>query len=211
MAVHRPRIPVVFRAPHQVEQLFPRIRPARMPGQQNEDVQFFRRERKGFPAGGDRFRIGIDAQAQRGKFEQRGGVPVGTAQQALHPRRQFPAVERFAQIIVRAGLQSLHPVFDRIPRRQKEDGDGFVLPANPPARLNSVDVGHHHIQDHQVADLLFHHPQARRSIRSLRNLMSRPGQIDAQELPHRRFIVDDENPTFHPAHPIDVCTTKNAI
>ena len=83
--------------------------------------------------------------------------------QAPHAREQRGVVDGLGQEIVGAGIEPLHAVARLVERRHHDDrnmsGHGRVL--EPPAHLEAVHAGHHHVEQDDVAQALLAERDAR--------------------------------------------------
>ena len=72
--------------------------------------------------------------------------------QALHARHQLQVVDRLGQEIVGAGLEAADAVGNLVERGDHDDWDvrGRRIAFQPPADLEAVHVGHHHVEQHDI-------------------------------------------------------------
>ena len=82
------------------------------------------------------------------------GAGVRPTQDRLGPGDQFVEAERLLDVVVATERQPAHLVVGRIARRQEQHRRAIAVGAQPPAHLESVEVGHHHVEQHQVGLLL---------------------------------------------------------
>ncbi len=73
----------------------------------------------------------------------------------LHPRDQRDVVDRLGEEIVGAGFQPLHPVGGLVERGDHDHRNmlGARLGLQPPADLETVHAGHHHVEQDHVGPL----------------------------------------------------------
>ena len=74
------------------------------------------------------------------------------AQQRLHARQHFVAVERFGEEIIGPGFDAFDPLFAGIQRRDHHHRQhrGGRIGANRRAHFVAIHVRHHHIEQHEV-------------------------------------------------------------
>ena len=103
-----------------------------------------------------------DAAASEGTVLQfadlsRGGVVDGAApQQRAEPGQQLLERERLGQVVVGPGVEPGDPVRDGVARGEHEDRQLVAGLAHPPAHLEPVQPGHHHVEHHRVGPPLLH-------------------------------------------------------
>jgi signal transduction histidine kinase len=68
------------------------------------------------------------------------------------PSRELARLEGFDDVVVRAELESEHPIDLLAPGREHHDGDVRLL-ADLPSEISAVPVGKHHIEQHEVGRL----------------------------------------------------------
>ena len=121
---------------------------------------------------------------------------TGAAQQRTHPRAQLLDGERLDEVVVRAGVETLDPVVDRVTRGDDEDRDGVGAVAQRPADVEPADLGHQQVEHDRVG-------------RGRRVLRERVGAVDrfADLVVHTeragdrrangRVVVDHEDASRH--------------
>lgn len=78
--------------------------------------------------------------------------------------RQFGEIERFDQVIVRSGVQSVNPVFDGIPGGDHDDRDPPTHRSEPAFHSESAESGQGRIQYHDSLLVFRSHPDCVRSV-----------------------------------------------
>jgi hypothetical protein len=128
---------------------------------------------------------------------QRGGSAfpyAGQFEVRRHARHQLAGGERFCQIVVGAGLQTLDPSFLAGPRRQENDrqiGQGWVG-AQFAQQGKPVEPRHHHIGEHQIRLMAAHRIQRRRAVRHRLDIPTAAQQA-ADIAAHIGIVVGHDN------------------
>ena len=105
-------------------------------------------------------------------------------------------VERLDHVADAAELLAEPPVGRVGTRGQKDDRDvarvlvGRQLAGDRPA----VELGHHHVEQHEVGPLLARELETLAAIGGLEHVDARGDQVDPAEQPDRALVVDDEHP-----------------
>ncbi len=119
------------------------------------------------------------------------------AQQGAQPRDQLVEVERLDEVVVRAGLQSLHAVGHRVARGEHQHRYAVAVMAQPPAHLESVDVGHQHVEHHHVGAAAAHRLERLATAGRELDLVALDHQGAAQRLAHRSLVVSNQDSHAH--------------
>ena len=146
----------------------------------------------------------LDADVARG----RGAQPELVGQhlqphQAPHPRHQLQVVDRLGQEIVGAGFKPADAVRHVIERGNHHDRDmrGRRIALQPPADLETVHVGHHHVEQHDVDLAVLAGLQRVGAVAGGQHLEIFGEQPDLEQLHIGRNVVDDEDACGHQASP----------
>ena len=83
---------------------------------------------------------------------------IGTPQHRPDTRQQFRWLEGLGQVVVRADIEAGDPVGRLAFGRQDDDRQVHGCP-NALRDLESIHSRHHHVQDHQIGQLLLNQPQ----------------------------------------------------
>src|SRR6202165_757729 len=94
---------------------------------------------------------GLDFQVQMRKLEK-GGGGRRAAQQCADTGQELRIGERLDQVVVGAGVEAANAIGRPAACREHQDGQGCVRPQLP-AHLQSIDAGHHQVEDYQVVPL----------------------------------------------------------
>ncbi len=143
--------------PDEAQQLLPGERLPGPAAELQEQPQLGRRQLEVLAVLRDRHRGPVDDQGpEDGGI---GGLPFPSAQHGPDPGVEHPALDRLDDVVVGAGLQAHHHV-DVVTARGEQDDRQLVGAADPPAHLETVDPGQHHVQHDQVRPLLAQQFQA---------------------------------------------------
>ena len=120
-----------------------------VPGQGGEKVELAGAQAE-IPAGDGRFApAGIDPERADLDRPPAAGRSVGPAQDCLDPGDERARVEGLGDVVVRAELQADDRVDVVVARGQHQDG-GVAPPPDLAADLEAVELGKHHVEDHEV-------------------------------------------------------------
>ena len=101
-------------------------------------------------------------------------------------------VERFGDVVVRAGLERLDGRLRRRMCRDHDDGDRRVLALDLAQEIEPRAVGEHEIAQHEIGLALLQHRARVRHRRRGFDAAAFFFEDDGQEVAQRRFVVDDE-------------------
>ena len=110
------------------------------------------------------------------------------------PRHELADAEGLRQVVVRAAVKADDLVEFGVASRQHEHAGSLVRTARPQraAHGDTVHAGEHDVQHDQVEPIGTQALQRRASIRDLFGLEPRQREMQADDLPDRRFIFDDQ-------------------
>ena len=72
----------------------------------------------------------------------------------MHPGDDFSEREGLGHVVVTTNGEPGQLVLQGVTRRQEKDGDAQTVGAQPPGHLEAVEVGQHHVEDHEVGRIL---------------------------------------------------------
>src|SRR2546423_3730330 len=103
-------------------------------------------------------RIQIDLEVGNAECFRQGSAT--SSSQRPHPRQQLTEGKGLGEIVIRADLQSRHPVVDCIARSEHEDGGGDLADSQLAAEIEAISAGQHHVEYQHVeaAERRFHFP-----------------------------------------------------
>ena len=93
--------------------------------------------------------VGADVHQDVGVAERASRPRAAAAEQRPDPGQQLLVGEGLDQVVVGAAVEPAHPVGGGVARGQHQDRQVAFRP-QPPADLQAVDPGEHHVQDRQV-------------------------------------------------------------
>src|SRR5271166_5090834 len=162
-----------------------------------EQSKFARQEIDGHAATKNIAGQEIDLQIceMQGRFDP--GAP-GTATQCRDAREQFRERERLYQVVVRAGIQALHPVVNAAERGQKHYGRRVPRLTHCLNHAQAVNVWQHAIDDQQIPGLGYRSIKACAAIGDERGLM--PVFLQAAQYVLRCLDVVFDQQDFHRNH-----------
>ncbi len=119
--------------------------------------------------------------------------------EVLHPRDQGDVVDGLGKEVVGSGLEPLHPVRGLIERRDHDQRDMLRarLGFQPPADLETVHPGHHHVEQHHIGPLPRADMQRLGAAPSRAHLEILGGQPCFEKLHIGVDVVDDKNACGH--------------
>jgi len=79
-----------------------------------------------------------------------GGVAAGDG---AHAGLQFGKRKGLGQVVIGAGVEAAHPIFDRVARRQQKDGGAVAQAAQVAHDLETIAAGKHDVEDHQLVGI----------------------------------------------------------
>ena len=186
--------------PHLLEQHLAREDNAGIRDEQVQHVELMRsqfdgvRADNGLPAG----RVEAQGTCSDGRIMTACG-PDGRrtrpAQERTNPGHQFAHAEWLGQIVVGSALEPEDLVRLLATGRQHQDGDIAVQPAAPdgPADRDAVDTGQHEIEHHEVEAPGLDQGQRLVSPTDLGHGQSLEAQVQCDQLPNVRLVLDDEH------------------
>jgi hypothetical protein len=120
-------------------------------------------------------------------------VQGGPAKERPHPGQQLLQREGLDQVVVGSGVQPLHSIFDRVPRREHEHWSAVSDPAQQPADLQAVDARHQDVEHDQVRGDLPQPVQGLVPVGRQVDLVPLAGQGALERVPHRGLVVDHQD------------------
>ena len=78
------------------------------------------------------------------------GLVAGPAQDGVHPGDDLGQCEGLGDVVVAADGQAGQLVLQRVAGREEEDGHADPVGPQAPGHLDAVEVGQHHVEDHEV-------------------------------------------------------------
>ena len=121
---------------------------------------------------------------------QRLGAQIGA-----HARNQRRMLDRLGQILVGAGIQAMHDVLQRGFRGHQDDRHVRQRSIGPnlPGDLEAIQLGHHHVEEHEVGQQRTNRLQRLLAVDRLRGLVAPARQARLQDLAVVRVVVDDQD------------------
>jgi hypothetical protein len=116
-----------------------------------------------------------------------------------HAREQLARRERLDQVVVRAGIESLHARFLSGPGRQKHHRDiaELHIGADRAQQTEAVEAWHHHVGQDQVGRLLVRGAQRRLAVGGELDLVAALLQQAAHVAPQVGIVVDLQDASRH--------------
>ena len=115
------------------------------------------------------------------------------AQERAQPGEQLVERERLRQVVVRAGVEALDPVADRIARRQEQDRHPVALAAEPARDVEPVVPRHHHVEHDGVRRAPLDRAERRVAVGGELHLVAGELERTFERLAHRAVVVCNEN------------------
>ena len=143
-------------------------------------------------------RLGVEREVG---VAQHLGAAVDAPQQGAQPRPQLAQREGLDQVVVRAGVEALDTVVDRVARGEHQHRGAVAGLAHAPADLEAVEAGHADVE---------HDGVGRRRGQPVERLGAICGQLDViaferkcalQRGAHGRLVVDNQDPHFRSISP----------
>ncbi|MNP15202.1 hypothetical protein D3C76_1075490 [compost metagenome] len=131
---------------------------------------------------------------------------TGAAQQSFDSCLQLTRTEGFTQVIIGAQLQADDPVGFIRAGREHDDrhlGQAWML-AHPAAQAETVFIGQHHIEDHQVAVTVVQGLAKALAVGNRLHAETRAAQVGLQQFADVLVIVDQQYRLAHGTLPCSV-------
>src|SRR4051794_870751 len=194
--VDRARVAIGRVAPHAREQHVAREHPAGAARHRAEDLELDERGLDELAAQLHRALGRIDPQA--GGIDRRLGLAVagrhaGAPQRGLHARAELPHRERLGDVVVGAELEPEDLVDLLALGAEHDDRDALPLGAQPPADLEAVHLGQHHVEHDEVEGLLGEARERLAPVRRVHDLIAVALEREGQERLDRLLVVDEED------------------
>jgi hypothetical protein len=119
---------------------------------------------------------------------------IGATKERSQPRLQLADVKRLDHVVIRARVQSVDPVGDRIARRQDQDRHAVAEAAQAPADLQAIHARQADVQHHRVRDGVNDRLERLLAVLGHLHLIPAERQRAAHGLAHGPIILDDEDP-----------------
>ena len=136
-----------------------------------------------------------------------GGAAPGAPQHAFHPGHELGGGKRLNDVIIRAAVQPAHPLSHSVLRRDEDAGRA----RGPQVRQQIVPVqmGHHHIEQHEIIMVLFQQIRRRAAVGHGLAAVTRLRQDAPHQHGNGGFIVHNQN-RIHSTIPLynPYCTTE---
>ena len=116
------------------------------------------------------------------------------ARKRAQAREELRERERLREVVVGPGVETEDAVVDRVARREDQDGSRHLRRAQPPADLEPVEIGEHHVEhDRRVRGRRRHPERVGPGAGDVRGmpLLDEPA---AEEPGQLRVVLDDEHP-----------------
>ena len=126
-------------------------------------------------------------------LELRAGRRIPAAHDGPNPGQQLAEVEGLDQVIVGADLQALDSVLNLVFGREDDDAGVLVAPDRFRDR-QSVQLGHHDVEDDHVRPELADQAKGRLAVRCGLYLEALVLQAEPDEVDDRAFVIHDEHP-----------------
>jgi hypothetical protein len=111
----------------------------------------------------------------------------------LDPRQQFLGAERLGEVVVGARFQSPHFVVLRAPCREHQDRQARPRHAQLAAHLDTVDLGQHEVEQHQVESLLGAARERHLAVARAHHLVAGAGEQVLEPLTEHRLVFDQQD------------------
>src|SRR3954462_11858066 len=135
---------------------------------------------------------------QAGGLDRRLGLAVagrhaGAPQRGLHAQAELPHRERLCDGVVGAELEPEDLVDLLALGAEHDDRDALPLGAQPPADLEAVHLGQHHVEHDEVEGLLGEARERLAPVRRVHDLIAVALEREGQERLDRLLVVDEED------------------
>ena len=178
-------------APDLLQQVLARVRRTRVREQEAQQVELTHGQGEHRTVAGRHVGGLVDDQvAVDQPLRRRGGA--GTTQHGVDPQDQLARAERLADVVVRAGLETHHPV-GLLPQRGQHDHGHVAAGPQPTADLQAVDAGQHQVEHDQVGGGVAHHAQRGLAVGRLDHLVLVGAQVGDDHLTHGVVVVDHQD------------------
>ena len=131
-----------------------------------------------------------------GEFVHLVALGLGAAQEGAHTGEQFFQVERFDQVIIGAGIETLDAILDGILGGQHQDGQ-TASHAQAAADLEPVHAGQHPVQDDQVGVMIVGQIQSGATFGGDVDQVAFIGKAALEHFQDGRVIFDDQDAFIH--------------
>jgi len=139
--------------------------------------------------------VGVVVQLQiRERQHRRGLPPSGAPQQRLDARDHLLEAERLRHVVVAAQRQAPHRLLGAVARGEEQHRRVVSLAPQPPAHLETVDVGQHDVEQQEVRRVRAHGREGAAPVTGHLDGEAEVAQRGAQEEPDVLLVVDDEDP-----------------
>lgn len=118
---------------------------------------------------------------------------VVAAKEGPYAGQEFVATERFGQVVVGTGVQALDAVFDPAAGRQDKDSTSESEAAKLSANGESIQLGKHEIEQHEVRLFVECAVQSIGTIGAGQHAVSAALEAVGDDSAHAEFVFDDEN------------------
>ena len=127
------------------------------------------------------------------------GGPHAAAQQGLHPHQQLLEVKGLGEVVIGAGIEAAHLVLDASQGCEHQDRDlgGALIPAQPLAEGEAIDVGQHQIQQDQVRAVLQGQGLALDAVGGALDLKTAVLQVAGHQVQHVAVVFDQQDAGLH--------------
>ena len=180
-----------------VHQLLARHHPAGVRRERAQHVELVAGQRARLAAEGGPARRGLDLQpAEAHDFpitRTRAAVAACTAEDRADAREELAGVEGLGKVVVGAELQADDPIGVVAPRGEHEYRHPGAR-ADPPAHLEAVQIGQHHVEDDGIG--LRARERGEPGRRVVRRLDLHPGRVQvlADHRGEARIVLDHQDP-----------------
>src|SRR6266566_3739413 len=132
-------------------------------------------------------------EAQIARLQKRRAFRGRTANEGSEARQQLRERERLQQVVIRARVEAVDAIADRIARGEHQHRCPDALLAKLPAGREAVESGQHHVEDDRVVRCRAGHPEGVLAARSDVCDMALFAQAARDEGCHLRLVFDHEH------------------
>src|SRR5262245_32036883 len=179
----RPRVEGRLVAPDAAHQLVTRKDPAGVPGEKPEQVELLRRQPESTPGLADVAGARVELDVAEAEALARGVAGASPAQHRPHAHRELPGRERLRDVVVGTELETDDAVRFLAAGGQQDDREVGAA-ADPPAQLEAVGPGKHHIEDDEVGALTRDQLARTSAVRGLQRRVTVTLEIADDDLAH---------------------------